>query len=184
MRSPRPRRRTQRSSAMAARIEAACRARSSKPTARIVEAARSKGRDAAFHRPAQRSTGAASRRWRRGLREIAALADPVGEVMARWTRPNGLEISRVRVPLGVIGIIYESRPNVTADAAGALPEIGQRGDPAQRLGELSHLARHRQCLERGGGEPQGCPRPRSSSCRRSIARRWASCSAGLAAPST
>ena len=71
--------------------------------------------------------------------------------MARWTRPNGLEISRVRVPLGVIGIIYESRPNVTADAAGALPEIRQRRDPAQRLRELPHLARHRQCLERGGG---------------------------------
>jgi glutamate-5-semialdehyde dehydrogenase len=55
----------------------------------------------------------------RGLEEIAALPDPVGQVMAEWTRPNGLEISRVRVPIGVIGIVYESRPNVTADA-GAL----------------------------------------------------------------
>ena len=55
----------------------------------------------------------------RGLEEVAALADPVGSVMASWTRPNGLRIERVRVPLGVIGIIYESRPNVTADA-GAL----------------------------------------------------------------
>lgn len=55
----------------------------------------------------------------RGLTEIAALADPVGRVLAEWTRPNGLIISRVAVPLGVIGIIYESRPNVTADA-GAL----------------------------------------------------------------
>jgi glutamate-5-semialdehyde dehydrogenase len=54
-----------------------------------------------------------------GLEAIAALPDPVGAVMARWTRPNGLEISRVRVPIGVIAIIYESRPNVTADA-GAL----------------------------------------------------------------
>jgi glutamate-5-semialdehyde dehydrogenase len=54
-----------------------------------------------------------------GLEDIAALPDPVGEVMAEWTRPNGLRISRLRVPLGVIGIIYESRPNVTADA-GAL----------------------------------------------------------------
>ena len=53
------------------------------------------------------------------LEAIADLADPVGQVMAEWTRPNGLHISRVRVPLGVIGIIYESRPNVTADA-GAL----------------------------------------------------------------
>lgn len=54
-----------------------------------------------------------------GLEDIAKLPDPVGDVMSRWTRPNGLEISRIRVPIGVIGIIYESRPNVTADA-GAL----------------------------------------------------------------
>lgn len=55
----------------------------------------------------------------RGVEDIAALPDPVGTVAAQWTRPNGLVISRVRVPLGVIGIIYESRPNVTCDA-GAL----------------------------------------------------------------
>jgi glutamate-5-semialdehyde dehydrogenase len=54
-----------------------------------------------------------------GVEQIAALDDPVGTVIAKWTRPNGLEISRVRTPLGVIGIIFESRPNVTADA-GAL----------------------------------------------------------------
>jgi glutamate-5-semialdehyde dehydrogenase len=54
-----------------------------------------------------------------GIEEVAALADPIGVVIAAWTRPNGLRIERVRVPLGVIGIIYESRPNVTADA-GAL----------------------------------------------------------------
>jgi glutamate-5-semialdehyde dehydrogenase len=55
----------------------------------------------------------------KGLEDIAALEDPIGTVIAEWTRPNGLRIARVRVPLGVIGIIYESRPNVTADA-GAL----------------------------------------------------------------
>jgi glutamate-5-semialdehyde dehydrogenase len=55
----------------------------------------------------------------RGLEEIAALPDPVGRELARWTRPNGLDIARVATPIGVIGIIYESRPNVTADA-GAL----------------------------------------------------------------
>jgi glutamate-5-semialdehyde dehydrogenase len=55
----------------------------------------------------------------RGLEDIVALPDPIGVEIAAWTRPNGLRISRVRVPLGVIGIIYESRPNVTADA-GAL----------------------------------------------------------------
>ena len=54
----------------------------------------------------------------RGLTEVASLPDPVGTVLAAWTRPNGLKIERVRVPLGVIGIIYESRPNVTADAGG------------------------------------------------------------------
>ncbi len=52
-----------------------------------------------------------------GLETVAALDDPVGQVVAEWQRPNGLKIARVRVPLGVIGIIYESRPNVTADAA-------------------------------------------------------------------
>ncbi|WKW51169.1 glutamate-5-semialdehyde dehydrogenase [Rhodomicrobium lacus] len=55
----------------------------------------------------------------KGLEDVAALADPVGETITAWERPNGLRISRVRVPLGVIGMIYESRPNVTADA-GAL----------------------------------------------------------------
>src|SRR5258706_5180092 len=51
-----------------------------------------------------------------GLEAVAALADPLGTIIAEWTRPNGLRIQRVRVPLGVIGIIYESRPNVTAHA--------------------------------------------------------------------
>ena len=55
----------------------------------------------------------------KGVEDVAALPDPVGTVLAKWERPNGLEISRVRGPIGVIGIIYESRPNVTADA-GAL----------------------------------------------------------------
>ena len=59
-----------------------------------------------------------------GLRQIAALPDPVGQVTETWRRPNGLEISRVRVPLGVIGFIYESRPNVTADAAGLCVKSG------------------------------------------------------------
>ena len=59
-----------------------------------------------------------------GLREVAALPDPVGETVEAWRRPNGLEIARVRVPLGVIGFIYESRPNVTADAAGLCVKSG------------------------------------------------------------
>ena len=53
----------------------------------------------------------------KGLREIAALPDPVREIVKMWRRPNGLQVGRMRIPLGVIGIIYEARPNVTADAA-------------------------------------------------------------------
>ncbi len=59
-----------------------------------------------------------------GLRQIAALEDPVGEVLRMWNRPNGLRIGQKRVPLGVVGIIYESRPNVTADAFGLCFKTG------------------------------------------------------------
>src|SRR5947207_9519043 len=59
-----------------------------------------------------------------GLEDIAAQPDPVGRTLAEWTRPNGLRIARVSVPLGVIGIIYESRPNVTADAGGLALKSG------------------------------------------------------------
>ncbi|HOV86202.1 MAG TPA: glutamate-5-semialdehyde dehydrogenase [Syntrophobacteraceae bacterium] len=59
-----------------------------------------------------------------GLREVAALADPVGEVTRMWVRPNGLRVGRMRIPLGVIGIIYESRPNVTIDAAALCVKAG------------------------------------------------------------
>jgi glutamate-5-semialdehyde dehydrogenase len=59
-----------------------------------------------------------------GLRQVALLADPVGEVIAMWKRPNGLQIGKQRVPLGVIGIIYEARPNVTCDAAGLCLKTG------------------------------------------------------------
>ncbi|HTY20680.1 MAG TPA: gamma-glutamyl-phosphate reductase, partial [Geobacteraceae bacterium] len=52
-----------------------------------------------------------------GLREVAALPDPVGEVTRMWKRPNNLMVGKMRIPLGVIGIVYEARPNVTADAA-------------------------------------------------------------------
>jgi glutamate-5-semialdehyde dehydrogenase len=59
-----------------------------------------------------------------GLRTVAALPDPVGEVLDGWRRPNGLEIVRTRVPLGVVAIIYENRPNVTSDAAGLCVKAG------------------------------------------------------------
>jgi glutamate-5-semialdehyde dehydrogenase len=95
----------------------------------------------------------------RGVEDIAALADPIGAVIAEWSRPNGLRIQRVRVPLGVIGIIYESRPNVTCDA-GALclksanASILRGGSESLR----SNLAIHA-CLVAGlraAGLPDGC----------------------------
>jgi glutamate-5-semialdehyde dehydrogenase len=60
----------------------------------------------------------------KGLEDVAALADPVNKVLSSWERPNGLKISRVSTPLGVIGVIYESRPNVTADAGGLCLKAG------------------------------------------------------------
>jgi glutamate-5-semialdehyde dehydrogenase len=108
--------------AMAARIEADA-GKILEANAQDVEAARAKGRDAAFlDRLSLNEARVAA--MAQDLREIAGLADPIGQVMARWTRPNGLEISRVRVPLGVIGIVYESRPNVTAAAAGLCLKSG------------------------------------------------------------
>jgi len=59
-----------------------------------------------------------------GLREVAELPDPVGEITGMWRRPNGIQVGRMRIPLGVIGIVYESRPNVTADAAGLCLKSG------------------------------------------------------------
>ena len=59
-----------------------------------------------------------------GVREVASLPDPVGETIAEWTRPNGLRIRKVRVPLGVVGVIYESRPNVTVDCASLVLKTG------------------------------------------------------------
>ena len=63
-------------------------------------------------------------RMARGLEQVAALEDPLGQVVRAWRRPNGLEISQVRVPLGVVGVIYEARPDVTADAAGLCIKSG------------------------------------------------------------
>jgi glutamate-5-semialdehyde dehydrogenase len=71
-----------------------------------------------------RLTEARVRAMAAGLRGVARLADPVGEVLDGWVRPNGLRVSRVRVPLGVVGVIYENRPNVTSDAAGLCLKAG------------------------------------------------------------
>jgi glutamate-5-semialdehyde dehydrogenase len=85
----------------------------------------------------------------RGLEDVAALPDPIGAQIARWTRPNGLSIARVRVPLGVIGIIYESRPNVTADAGALALKAGNAA--ILRGGSESHNSSRtiQACLARG-----------------------------------
>ena len=85
----------------------------------------------------------------KGLEDIASLPDPVGSVLAQWTRPNGLRIERVRVPLGVIGIIYESRPNVTADAGALCLKAGNAA--ILRGGSESHHSSRaiQLCLARG-----------------------------------
>jgi glutamate-5-semialdehyde dehydrogenase len=95
----------------------------------------------------------------RGLEQIATLPDPVGSVMAEWERPNGLRIQRVRVPLGVIGIIYESRPNVTCDAGALCLKSGNAailrgGSESHRSSTAIHA-----CLVEGlrvAGLPESC----------------------------
>lgn len=93
-----------------------------------------------------------------GVRDVAALPDPVGEVVERFTRPNGLRISKVRVPLGVIGIIYEARPNVTVDAAALSLKAGSA---AILRGSGSALESNRAITEvmreaiRSAGLPEG-----------------------------
>ncbi len=89
-----------------------------------------------------------------GLRQVAALADPVGEVLGGWVRPNGLRIEQVRVPLGVVAIIYENRPNVTSDAAGLCLKSGNaaflRGSSGAIESNLAIVAVLRSALESVG----------------------------------
>ena len=105
-----------------------------------------------------------------GLDVVRGLADPVGTVTERWTRPNGMTIERVRVPLGVVGIIYESRPNVTADAGALCLKAGNAvilrgGSESQRSNRAIHAALCR------GLSVAGLPEPRSSWCRSATAPR-------------
>ena len=105
-----------------------------------------------------------------GLREVAALPDPVGRVEQTSVRPNGLEVGRMRIPLGVIAMIYESRPNVTTDAAALCLKAGNAvilrgGSEALR----SNLALGEEL--RGAARDAGCPRTRSASSRPPTARR-------------
>jgi len=103
-----------------------------------------------------------------GVREVAALPDPIGQTLAEWTRPNGLRIRKVRVPLGVVGVIYESRPNVTVDCASLVLKTGNaivlRGGKEavhsnQRLVEI---------LNQVNGVPEGAIELLDSSTRDSV----------------
>ncbi len=89
-----------------------------------------------------------------GLRNVAGLPDPVGEVLDGWVRPNGLRVQRVRVPLGVVGIIYENRPNVTGDAAGLCLKSGNavllRGSSSAISSNTAIAAVLRDGLEKAG----------------------------------
>ena len=90
----------------------------------------------------------------------------------RWTRPNGMTIERVRVPLGVVGVIFESRPNVTADAGALCLKAGNAvilrgGSDSFRSCRAIHASIARACAKRT------CRRTRSCWCRRATARRWA-----------
>ena len=89
-----------------------------------------------------------------GLRQVAALPDPVGEIVEGWTRPNGLVIEKVRVPLGVVAIIYENRPNVTSDAFGLCLKSGNaaflRGSGAALASNLAVASALREGLDKAG----------------------------------
>ncbi len=89
-----------------------------------------------------------------GLRQIAARSDPIGEVADGWVRPNGLRIERVRVPLGVVAIIYESRPNVTSDAAGLCLKSGNaaflRGSSSAIISNLAIASAIREAISSAG----------------------------------
>jgi glutamate-5-semialdehyde dehydrogenase len=89
-----------------------------------------------------------------GLRRVAALADPVGEVVGGWTRPNGLRIEQVRVPLGVVAIIYENRPNVTSDAFGLCLKSGNaaflRGSSGAIQSNIAIAGVLREALQKSG----------------------------------
>ncbi|BCV25373.1 glutamate-5-semialdehyde dehydrogenase [Gelria sp. Kuro-4] len=94
-----------------------------------------------------------------GLKVLRALPDPIGEVVAMWKRPNGLRIGQVRVPLGVIGIIYEARPNVTVDAAGLALKAGNavilKGG-SEAINSNKAIVKALQEAVSAAGLPQGC----------------------------
>jgi glutamate-5-semialdehyde dehydrogenase len=94
-----------------------------------------------------------------GLRAVAALDDPVGQVVSGWVRPNGLRVEQVRVPLGVVGVIYENRPNVTSDVAGLCLKSGNaaflRGSASAQASNTAVAGIVRRALGKAGLPPDG-----------------------------
>ena len=92
-----------------------------------------------------------------GLQEIAAFPDPVGEITGMWVRPNGMRVGKMRIPLGVVGIIYESRPNVTADAAALCLKAGNavilRGGSEAYNSNLAIVNIFKETLKESGVNP-------------------------------
>ena len=143
-------------------------------------------------RPPDADAEEPSRRWRTGSQQIAALPDPVGEITDLRYRPTGIQVGRMRVPLGVVGIIYESRPNVTADAAGLCLKSGnatilrggseahpqQSGDRRLRA---PGPARGRPARERRAGRRDHRSRGRRPSDRRRRSTSTSSCRAAARA---
>ena len=120
----------------------------------------------------------------RGLEEVAALPDPIGRVLATFTRPNGLVIERVATPLGVVGVIYESRPNVTADAGALCLKSGNAVVLRGGSDSFHSSAAIHACLVHGLREA-GLPEAAVSRARHSPrARRSARCCSDLAGRST
>ncbi len=113
-------------------------------------------------------TGARIKDMARGVREVAALPDPIGETLAEWTKTNGLRIRKVRVPLGVVGIIYESRPNVTVDTAVLALKTGNA--MVLRGGKEAAQSNHRlvEIMTAVSGVPEGAIELLDSSTRQSV----------------
>ena len=159
--------------AMADAIDGA-RAELQRENERDLEAGRAKGLEAAVL-DRLRLTDQTIDQMIAGLHQIAALPDPVGAISELATRPNGLRVGKMRIPLGVIAIVYESRPNVTADAAALCLKAGNAvllrgglgGHPLQPRDRGAAARRARGGGDRSGGDPTGRhhrPRARSASC--------------------
>ena len=150
-RTPRCARRRPRSARDAAKLLAA--------NAADVAAATAAGHDAAFV-DRLTLTPKAVAAMADGLDQIAALPDPVGEITDLRYRPSGIQVGLMRVPLGVIGIVYESRPERHRGRRGTLPQGRQRDDPARRLRKPSTATRRSRPASTRASAPRACRRPR------------------------